>query len=113
MGEKDDEERGYCYMLTNRDCEKTNDSIRLRLPTPLTLGAHHTRASYSYIMVFPFLILLSLLAHVALATWGYTTTSTSYIVDTGAGLVVTVSNTNGDITSMVYNGVEYNGYDGE
>lgn len=61
-------------------------------------------------MILPFLLLL--LARVALATWGYTTTSTSYIVDTGAGLVVTVSNSNGDITSMVYNGVEYNGYDG-
>lgn len=64
-------------------------------------------------MILPFLVLVSLLARVALATWGYTATSTSYIVDTGAGLVVTVSNSNGDITSMVYNGVEYNGYGGK
>lgn len=62
------------------------------------------------IMIFPFLLLI--LARVAFASWGYTTTSTSYVVDTGAGLVVTVSKSNGDITSMKYNGVEYNGYDG-
>lgn len=62
-------------------------------------------------MIFTFLILL--LARVAAATWGYTTTTASYIIDTSAGLVVTVSRTNGDITSMLYNGVEYNGYDGK
>lgn len=62
-------------------------------------------------MIFPFLILL--LARVTFAAWGYTTTTASYVVDTGKGLVVTVSRTNGDITSLDYNGVEYNGYDGK
>ncbi|CAN8104164.1 unnamed protein product [Discula destructiva] len=62
-------------------------------------------------MILPFLILL--LARVAFAAWGYTETSDSYIIDTGKGLVVTVSTENGDITSMLYNGVEYNGYDGK
>lgn len=62
-------------------------------------------------MLYP--ILLFLLARVAFAAWGYTETSSSYVIDTGAGLVVTVSTTNGDITSMEYNGVEYNGYDGK
>lgn len=62
-------------------------------------------------MILPFLVLL--LARVTLAAWGYTTTSDSYIVDTGKGLVVTVDNGNGDITSLNYNGVEYQGYDGE
>lgn len=62
-------------------------------------------------MIFPLLTLL--LARVALAAWGYTDTGDSYIVDTGKGLVVTVSSTNGDITSMLYNGVEYNGYGGK
>lgn len=62
-------------------------------------------------MIFTLLILL--LARVASATWGYTTTTASYIIDTSAGLVVTVSRTNGDITSMLYNDVEYNGYDGK
>lgn len=58
-------------------------------------------------------LLLLLLARVASASWGYTETSDSYIIDTGKGLVVTVSSENGDITSMLYNGVEYNGYDGK
>lgn len=62
-------------------------------------------------MLVPFLLLL--LARVAFAAWGYTETSTSYVIDTGKGLVVTVSSSNGDITSMKYNGVEYNGYDGK
>lgn len=58
-------------------------------------------------------LLLLLLARVAFASWGYTETSDSYIIDTGKGLVVTVSSENGDITSMLYNDVEYNGYDGK
>lgn len=61
-------------------------------------------------MLLPLLLLL--FARVSLAAWGYTTTTSSYVVDTGKGLVVTVSRTNGDITSMLYNDVEYNGYDG-
>lgn len=68
-------------------------------------------ARFGLNMLFPFLILL--LARVASAAWGYTETSSSYIIDTGKGLVVTVSTGNGDITSMKYNGVEYNGYDGK
>lgn len=62
-------------------------------------------------MIFQFLLLL--LARVAFAAWGYTETSDSYIIDTGKGLVVTVSTENGDITSLLYNDVEYNGYDGK
>lgn len=62
-------------------------------------------------MIFPLLLLL--LARVAFAAWGYTETDGAYVIDTGADLVVTVSSSNGDITSMVYNGVEYNGYDGK
>lgn len=60
-----------------------------------------------------FSLLLLLFARVAVATWGYTVSGNSYIIDTGANLVVTVSSVNGDITSMKYNGVEYNGYDGK
>jgi len=62
-------------------------------------------------MILTFLILL--LTRVASATWGYTTTTDSYIVDTSAGLVVTVDRSNGDITSLVYNGVDIDGYDGK
>lgn len=62
-------------------------------------------------MIFQFLLLL--FARVALASWGYTETDGTYVVDTGKGLVVTVSTSNGDITSLNYNGVEYNGYDGK
>lgn len=62
-------------------------------------------------MIWQLIVLL--LAQVAFAAWGYTETSDSYIIDTGKGLVVTVSTENGDITSMKYNNVEYNGYDGK
>lgn len=60
-----------------------------------------------------FQVVLLLLVRVAVASWGYTTGTNSYIVDTGKGLVVTVSSINGDITSLKYNDVEYNGYDGK
>lgn len=62
-------------------------------------------------MIFPLLLLL--LARVAFAAWGYTETDGAYVIDTGANLVVTVDSSNGDITSLKYNGVEYNGYDGK
>ena len=43
----------------------------------------------------------------AFAAFGYTDTGTAYSVDTGAGLVFAVNKSSGDITSVVYNGVEY------
>lgn len=41
------------------------------------------------------------------AAFGYTDNGTAYVVDTGAGLVFQVNKANGDITSIVYNGVNY------
>ncbi|GCB45056.1 rhamnogalacturonan lyase B N-terminal domain-containing protein [Streptomyces sp. NL15-2K] len=46
------------------------------------------------------------------ASFGYTDDGSQYIVDTGANLVFKVSKTNGDLTSLVYRGVEYQGYGG-
>ncbi|KAF2837867.1 carbohydrate-binding module family 1 protein, partial [Patellaria atrata CBS 101060] len=43
----------------------------------------------------------------ALAAFGYTTSGNSIRVDTGGGLVYDVNKSNGDITSLKYNGVEY------
>lgn len=43
----------------------------------------------------------------AFAAFGYTDNGNAYVVDTAAGLVFEVSKTNGDITSIVYNGTEY------
>ncbi|KAF9480922.1 polysaccharide lyase family 4 protein [Pholiota conissans] len=40
------------------------------------------------------------------AAFGYTTSGNSLIVDTDAGLVFTVDQTSGDITSMKFNGIE-------
>lgn len=58
--------------------------------------------------------LLFLIAPAAVqAAWGYTDDGTHYVVNTGALLVVSVSKTNGDLTSIQYNGVEYSGYDGK
>jgi rhamnogalacturonan endolyase len=46
------------------------------------------------------------------AGFGYTDDGSQYVVDTGAHLVFKVSKTNGDLTSLVYRGVEYQGYGG-
>ncbi|MFI6404087.1 rhamnogalacturonan lyase B N-terminal domain-containing protein [Streptomyces sp. NPDC050548] len=46
------------------------------------------------------------------ASFGYTDDGSNYVVDTGASLVFEVSKTNGDLTSLVYKGTEYQGYGG-
>lgn len=45
----------------------------------------------------------SLFASAAFAAFGYTDQGTYWTIDTGASLVIQVSKTNGDITSMKYN----------
>jgi rhamnogalacturonan endolyase len=47
----------------------------------------------------------------ASAAFGVTSSSGSYTVDTGAGLVFRVNQTSGDITSIQYNGIEYQATD--
>ncbi|MFF5496845.1 rhamnogalacturonan lyase B N-terminal domain-containing protein [Streptomyces aquilus] len=47
------------------------------------------------------------------ATFGWTDDGSHYVVDTGANLVFKVSKTNGDLTSLVYKGTEYQGYGGK
>lgn len=47
------------------------------------------------------------------AAFGYTDNGTDYVVDTGAGLVFQVDKSNGNVVSVVYNGVEYNGPSGK
>ena len=46
------------------------------------------------------------------AAWGYTDDGKNYVIDTNANLIVKVSKTNGDMTSIKYRGVEYNGQNG-
>jgi hypothetical protein len=60
-----------------------------------------------------FLFSLLWLPATVLAAFGYTDDGSNYVIDSGAALVIKVSKTNGDITSLKYNGVEYNGYDGK
>lgn len=47
------------------------------------------------------------------AGFGYSDDGSNYVVDTGASLVFKVSKTNGDLTSLVYKGTEYQGYGGK
>ncbi|MFF1676622.1 rhamnogalacturonan lyase B N-terminal domain-containing protein [Streptomyces sp. NPDC058256] len=47
------------------------------------------------------------------ASFGYTDDGSNYVIDTGASLIFKVSKTNGDLTSLVYRGTEYQGYDGK
>ncbi|MFF4058668.1 rhamnogalacturonan lyase B N-terminal domain-containing protein [Streptomyces sp. NPDC001668] len=47
------------------------------------------------------------------ASFGYSDDGSNYVVDTGASLVFKVSKTNGDLTSLVYKGTEYQGYGGK
>jgi rhamnogalacturonan endolyase len=49
----------------------------------------------------------------ASASFGYRDDGSDYVVDTGADLVFKVSKTNGDLTSLVYRGTEYQGYGGK
>ncbi|MFF7448086.1 MULTISPECIES: rhamnogalacturonan lyase B N-terminal domain-containing protein [unclassified Streptomyces] len=47
------------------------------------------------------------------ATFGWSDDGSNYVVDTGASLVFKVSKTNGDLTSLVYKGTQYQGYGGK
>jgi rhamnogalacturonan endolyase len=47
------------------------------------------------------------------ATLSYTNDGTNYVVNTGANLVFKVNHANGDLVSLVYRGVEYQGYNGK
>ncbi|MET9385154.1 rhamnogalacturonan lyase B N-terminal domain-containing protein [Streptomyces sp. NPDC002928] len=47
------------------------------------------------------------------ASFGWSDDGSNYVVDTGANLVFKVSKTNGDLTSLVYRGTEYQGYGGK
>ncbi len=49
---------------------------------------------------------------VVLASWGFTDDGRNYVIDTDANLVVKVSKTNGDMTSIRYRGIEYSGQAG-
>ncbi|KAL1612292.1 hypothetical protein SLS60_000516 [Paraconiothyrium brasiliense] len=49
----------------------------------------------------------------AFAAWGYSDDGSNYVIDTGASLIVKVSKSNGDMTSIVYNSVQYNGQSGK
>jgi rhamnogalacturonan endolyase len=49
----------------------------------------------------------------AASSFGYTDDGTHYVINTGAGLVFKVSHVNGDLTSLVYKGTEYQGYSGQ
>lgn len=60
-------------------------------------------------VTLPFLCLIP----TAFAAWGYSDDGSNYVVDTGASLVVKVSKANGDMTSIVYNNVQYNGQNGK
>ncbi|MFF3916158.1 rhamnogalacturonan lyase B N-terminal domain-containing protein [Streptomyces sp. NPDC001852] len=49
----------------------------------------------------------------AAAGFGWSDDGSNYVVDTGADLVFKVSKTDGDLTSLVYKGTEYQGYGGK
>ncbi|OLZ67466.1 rhamnogalacturonase B precursor [Streptomyces sp. IMTB 2501] len=49
----------------------------------------------------------------AAAGFGWSDDGSNYVVDTGANLAFKVSKTNGDLTSLVYKGTEYQGYGGK
>jgi hypothetical protein len=59
------------------------------------------------------LTVLFLAPTAVLAGWGYSDDGKNYVIDTNANLVVKVSKTNGDMTSIKYRGVEYSGQNGK
>ncbi|MFT3782088.1 MAG: rhamnogalacturonan lyase B N-terminal domain-containing protein [Nibricoccus sp.] len=74
---------------------------------------HHTttcptiKSAVRVCSAFALFALAAFLPAKALGAFGLTDNSTTYGVDTGAGLVFQVNKASGDITSIVYNGVEY------
>ena len=62
-------------------------------------------AIFMALMISAFIIPSSVLAD-----FGYTEDSTNYTIDTGANLVFKIKRSNGDISSLIYNGTDYNGY---
>src|SRR5580765_1771706 len=77
-------------------------------PAPASL-THVTRVTYlTYVTILALWLLLPMRAS---AAFGVTSSSGSYVVDTGAGLIFRVNQTSGDITSIQYNGIEYQATD--
>ena len=60
----------------------------------------------AFVLVVALRLLVSASAY---AAFGYTDNGSGYVVDSGAGLVFEVRKTDGTLTSIVFNGVEYNG----
>ena len=54
-----------------------------------------------------------LLSSASAAAFGYTDDGSNYVVTTGASLVLKISKSTGDITSLAYKGKEYEGYGGK
>ncbi|WP_262061966.1 rhamnogalacturonan lyase B N-terminal domain-containing protein [Streptomyces sp. STR69] len=54
-----------------------------------------------------------LLSSASAAAFGYTDDGSNYVITTGASLVLKVSKSTGDITSLAYKGKEYEGYGGK
>ncbi|MET7485795.1 rhamnogalacturonan lyase B N-terminal domain-containing protein [Streptomyces sp. NPDC005538] len=54
-----------------------------------------------------------LLTSASAAAFGYTDDGANYVITTGASLVLKISKSTGDITSLVYKGKEYEGYGGK
>jgi hypothetical protein len=71
------------------------------------------RRIYAAVINFVYwLLFISLLFPLrSLASFGVTSNGGYYTVDTGAGLVFKVSQASGDITSLVYNGTQYQATD--
>src|SRR6187549_1189511 len=81
----------YCCMRLNSHISSTLISLyRVRTGVP---------------GIATFLALLSAIS--ASASFGVFSSGGNYIVDSGAGLVFKVSQSSGDINSIVFNGVEY------
>ncbi|KAK1718190.1 rhamnogalacturonase B [Colletotrichum acutatum] len=59
--------------------------------------------------IISFLACASGLFGAALGDFGLTTSDSTYTIDTNGGLVFEVNRTNGDITSLLYNGVQFQG----
>jgi len=54
-----------------------------------------------------------LLSSASAAAFGYTDDGSNYVITTGASLVLKISKSTGDITSLAYKGKEYEGYGGK
>ncbi|KAJ3513572.1 hypothetical protein NLJ89_g2873 [Agrocybe chaxingu] len=102
--ERDTDSHGHVHAhIEGRSRDGSDDMLSDRAHRPAPISTGPARAHMLNAMKFLTLGILSCLP-VAFAAFGVTTSGSGMVVDSGAGLVTTINTSNGDITSLIFNG---------